>query len=201
MTTIRIHVQHDNAHQVDKRREMRFSVYDLAAPAPGTFLLSRRGPRSGAAARTGSTTLTAIESKLSERRRAWALGMSTSKVVQKDETHLGVAVDLETRDAGVEGRNLGNVVVLPLPLLLLELEGDTADGTLLDALHQVSGEAGDLVTQTLRRDDSLCTKTRGHDEWMYDDRGMGGTDDFIDDPLVGVEVEGEAGVAAMRISR
>jgi hypothetical protein len=44
----------------------------------------------------------------------------------------------------VESRDLGNVLVLALTLLLLELEGDTADGTTLDALHQVSGVAGNL---------------------------------------------------------
>lgn len=62
--------------------------------------------------------------------------------------------------------------ILPLSLLLLELEGDTSDGTLLNALHEVSGETGDLVPQALRGDDG----------------------DLIADPLVGVEVESEAGV-------
>ena len=63
-------------------------------------------------------------------------------------TCLGVGVDIQARNAGVEGRDLGDVVVLPLTLLLLELEGDTTDGTLLNTLHQVSGEAGNLVAQT-----------------------------------------------------
>ena len=40
--------------------------------------------------------------------------------------------------------DLGDVLVLALTLLLLELEGDTADGTTLNALHQVSGVAGNL---------------------------------------------------------
>lgn len=57
---------------------------------------------------------------------------------------------------------------LALTLLLLELEGDTTDGSLLNSLHQVSGESGNLVPQSLGWDDG----------------------DLIDDPLVGVEVDG-----------
>ena len=45
------------------------------------------------------------------------------------------------------------VVVLALALLLLKLEGDTADGSLLDALHEVGGETSDLVAEALRGDD------------------------------------------------
>jgi hypothetical protein len=45
------------------------------------------------------------------------------------------------------------VVVLALTLLLLKLEGDTANGSLLDTLHQVGGETGNLVAETLRGDD------------------------------------------------
>lgn len=33
--------------------------------------------------------------------------------------------------------DLWDVVVPPLPLLLLQLDGDSADGTALDPLHQV----------------------------------------------------------------
>lgn len=63
-------------------------------------------------------------------------------------THLGVGVDLETASSrGVEGGDLGHVLILPLTLLLLELERDTRDGAALNALHQVGGEAGDLVAQ------------------------------------------------------
>ena len=42
-----------------------------------------------------------------------------------------------------------------LALLLLQLEGDAADWTALDPLHQVRGETSDLVPQLLGRD-------RGH---------------------------------------
>lgn len=34
-------------------------------------------------------------------------------------------------------RDLGDVVVSPLPLLLLELDGDSSDGAALDPFHQV----------------------------------------------------------------
>lgn len=61
------------------------------------------------------------------------------------EQVLGLGVDLELAGLGeVEGGNLGDVLILALTLLLLELEGDTADGTTLNALHQVGGVAGDL---------------------------------------------------------
>ena len=71
-------------------------------------------------------------------------------------THLGVWVNLKTTIRRyVEGGDLRNVVILTLTLFLLELERDTADGSLLNALHQVGGETRDLVTETLRGDNSL----------------------------------------------
>ena len=70
-------------------------------------------------------------------------------------TYLGVRVDLQRVDVDVESGDLGDVVVLALTLLLLELEGDTTDGAALDTLHQVGREASDLVPETLRGDDSL----------------------------------------------
>lgn len=61
---------------------------------------------------------------------------------------LGLNVDIELAALGVlgevEGGDLGDVLVLALALLLLELEGDTADGATLDALHQVRGVTGNL---------------------------------------------------------
>jgi hypothetical protein len=44
-------------------------------------------------------------------------------------------------------------LILALTLLFLELEGDTADGTTLDTLHQMCGVSGDLVPETLGGDD------------------------------------------------
>ena len=63
------------------------------------------------------------------------------------KSHLGVYVDFEAGDGGVESGDLGDVVVLALAFLLLQLERDAPDWTLLDALHQVCGEPGDLVAQ------------------------------------------------------
>jgi len=95
------------------------------------------------------------------------------------EEVLGLGVDIELtalRVLGeVEGGDLGDVLILALTLLLLELEGDTADGSTLDALHQVSGVAGNLVAQALRGNDG----------------------DLIADALVGLEVEGQLGVVPL----
>lgn len=64
------------------------------------------------------------------------------------EEVLGLAVDIELAALGVLGevqsRDLGNVLILALTLLLLKLEGDTADGTTLDTLHQVGGVTSNL---------------------------------------------------------
>jgi hypothetical protein len=102
-------------------------------------------------------------------------GSDTSKVleVQGLEQSLSLGIDLNGR--GVEGRELGDVVVLALALLLLELEGDTTDGSTLDTLHQVGGETGDLVAETLGGDDG----------------NLGG------DLLVGLEVQGETRVVLL----
>jgi hypothetical protein len=94
------------------------------------------------------------------------------------EEILGVVVDVELAGLGlgdVESGDLGNVLILALTLLLLELEGDTADRATLDTLHEVSGVTSDLVAKTLGGDDS----------------------DLIADTLVGLEVEGELGVVTL----
>lgn len=96
--------------------------------------------------------MTGMESKLSECRRAWLV---MSKILERGIwaiTHLGLRVNLE-RD--VESRDFGDVVVLALALLLLELEGNATDGALLDTLHQVGGEARDFVAEALGWDDGL----------------------------------------------
>jgi hypothetical protein len=91
----------------------------------------------------------------------------------------GLSVDLELSRLGVlgkvESRDLRNVLILALTLLLLQLEGDTADGTTLDTLHQVGGVAGNLVAEALGGDDG----------------------NLIADALVGLEVEGELGVVSL----
>lgn len=69
------------------------------------------------------------------------------------EQVLGLRVDVDGDALVVEGRDIRDVVVLALALLLLELERDTRNRATLDALHQVRREAGNLVAQALRRDD------------------------------------------------
>ena len=49
--------------------------------------------------------------------------------------------------------NLGDEVQAALTLLLLELEGDAADGASLDSLHKVGDESGDFISHSLGRDD------------------------------------------------
>lgn len=70
------------------------------------------------------------------------------------EQVLGLGVDIQLARLGVlgevEGGDLGDVLILTLTLLLLKLEGDTTDGTLLNTLHQVGGVAGNLVSEALR---------------------------------------------------
>ena len=74
------------------------------------------------------------------------------------EEVLGLLVDIESTRLGVLGEvesgDLGDVLVLALTLLFLELEGDTADGTTLDTLHQVGGVTSNLVAETLGGNDS-----------------------------------------------
>ena len=54
----------------------------------------------------------------------------------------------------LEGRDLGDEVHSALALLFLELERDAADGSTLDALHQVGDVAGNHVAQSLGWDHS-----------------------------------------------
>ena len=64
---------------------------------------------------------------------------------------------------------LGDEIHLSLALFLLETKRDTSDGSLLDSLHQVSGETSNLVAE------SLCLDLA----------------DIIDDSLVDMEVVGQ----------
>ena len=63
---------------------------------------------------------------------------------------LSLGVDVELAALGVLGeverRDLGDVLVLALTLLLLELEGDTADRAALDTLHQMGRVSRNLHT-------------------------------------------------------
>lgn len=85
-----------------------------------------------------------------------------------------VDVDFVDLDLGF----LGDEIHLSLSFLLLESEGDSSDGSLLDSLHQVGGETGNLVSESLGLD----------------------LRDVINDSLVDVEVLSEPIVNALFIS-
>lgn len=115
---------------------------------------------------TGNVTATTLRSLVSSDRSSDGNGKAVE--TERAEHVLGVGVNLEaTSSRGVKSRDLGNVLILALTLLLLKLERDTANGTTLDTLHEVGGETGDLVAKTLGRDDG----------------------DLINDTLVLVEVD------------
>lgn len=58
---------------------------------------------------------------------------------QEFEHVLGVRVDLD--DVLFQGGDLRNVVIPPLTLLFLKLDGDSTDSTLLDTLHKMCHES------------------------------------------------------------
>jgi hypothetical protein len=71
------------------------------------------------------------------------------------EEILCLGVDLELSGlalAEVKSRHFGDVLILSLSLLFLELEGDTTDGTTLNTLHQMGGVAGNLFRTMLESD-------------------------------------------------
>ena len=141
-------------------------------------------------------TVTGIESKLRAARRSCTIDSIVRREkgsVHLNATYFGVRINFKTNDGGVECRNFGDIVILALTLLFLELEGDTTDGALLDTLHQVSREAGNLVPEALRGDNSLAIQSSvRRAEHILPDIV---THDFIDNALVGVEVKREARVA------
>lgn len=75
-------------------------------------------------------------------------------------TYRSVVIQLKTASARVKRRDLGNVVVLSLTFLFLELERDAANRAPLDALHEMCRETGDLVPETLRGDDGLAVRNK-----------------------------------------
>lgn len=86
---------------------------------------------------------------------------------------LGLSIDFNV--VSVNSRLLRYVVILSLTLLFLELEGDSAHRSLLDALHEMGNETCNHVAQSLRGDDSY----------------------FISNSLVGLEIESETGVVLL----
>ncbi|GER41862.1 iron-sulfur cluster-binding protein [Striga asiatica] len=85
----------------------------------------------------------------------------------------GLLVNLDVVD--FDGGLLRHEVHAALALLLLQLEGDAPDGPLLDPLHEVGRETGDLVAEALRGDDG----------------------DLLEDLLVGVEIKGHLRVVPL----
>ena len=94
----------------------------------------------------------------------------------------------------VEGGNFGDVLILSLTLLFLELEGDTTDGTTLNTLHQMCGVTGNLLIYMSECDSSpqmpsssyLVAETLGSNDC-----------DLIADSLVGLEIEGQLWVVSL----
>jgi hypothetical protein len=117
------------------------------------------------------------------------------------EKVLGVGINVELAGLGlgdIESGDLRNVLILALTLLLLKLEGDTADGTTLDALHQVGGVTSDLekkiLSQNWRSLNGRCRCIGSH----LVAKTLGSNDgDLITDTLVGLEVEGQLGVVTL----
>jgi len=114
------------------------------------------------------------------------------------EEVLGLLVDLE--DAVlvlgvVESGDLWDVLILALTLLLLKLEGDTADWATLDALHQVGGVSSDLWFCQI----PFSSLLRFSEQWAYlVAKTLGGNDgDLIADSLVGLEVESQLWVVTL----
>lgn len=65
---------------------------------------------------------------------------------------LSVNLQLAVGVGQVQSGDLWDVLVLSLTLLLLQLERDSSNGTLLNSLHQVGGVTSDLVSESLGRD-------------------------------------------------
>lgn len=93
-------------------------------------------------------------------------------------------------------------MILALTLLLLKLEGDTADWTTLDTLHQVRGVTGNLYMHREVRIRRYCL-----DIWAIFwnissthlvAEALGGNDsDLIADTLVGLEIKSELGIVSL----
>ena len=65
---------------------------------------------------------------------------------------LGIGIDFDV--VHINDRNSWHVVIASFAFFFLQFEGNATDGTLLNAAHQVSDVACDLVTKTLGRNDS-----------------------------------------------
>lgn len=126
--------------------------------------------------------------------------------VEQESTHahrlehvLGLLVHIQHAAlvlSEVQSRDLGDVLILPLTLLFLKLEGDAANGATLDALHQVSGVAGDLSIPS-RQSRSSFVQFSIRPTHLVPQPLAGNQSNLIAYSLVRLEVEGEFGVVAL----
>merc|ERR1711988_1158621 len=72
--------------------------------------------------------------------------------VQGPEEVLGLSINLD--DVHVQSRHVWHEVHAALALLLLQLQGDAADGAAGDAAHEAGDETRDLVAQAFSGNDS-----------------------------------------------
>lgn len=99
----------------------------------------RRG-RSATCCWATATTLTGTESNFGQVSNGNPRGLYHTYADALKEI-LGVLVNVQLAGlavlAEVEGRHFGDVLILALTLLFLQLEGDTTDGSALDTLHPI----------------------------------------------------------------
>ena len=120
------------------------------------------------------------------------------------EKVLGVGINVELAGLGlgnIQSGDLRNVLILALTLLLLKLEGDTADGATLNTLHQVGGVTSNLIiiNQHLNPPRNPLSLSTGWKICSYlVAETLGGNDgDLIAKALVGLEVERQLGVVTL----
>jgi hypothetical protein len=95
--------------------------------------------------------------------------------MNEKRTRVREMIKVRVRITNLHDGVVGNVVLTTLALLLLKLEGDTADRALLDTTHKVGNISSNLVSKTLGGDDGNITA----------------------DLLVDVEVKGQLGVVLL----
>jgi hypothetical protein len=102
-------------------------------------------------------------------------GHHSSTQMNEKRTRVREMIKVRVRITNLHDGVVGNVVLTTLALLLLKLEGDTADRALLDTTHKVGNISSNLVSKTLGGDDGNITA----------------------DLLVDVEVKGQLGVVLL----
>jgi len=113
------------------------------------------------------------------------------------EEVLGLGIDIKLSALGVlgevEGRHFGDVLILALSLLFLELERDTTDGTTLNALHEMGGVTSNLFHLALE-----CANRLVMQKSYLVAKTLGGNDgNLIADSLVGLKIESQLGVVSL----